>query len=98
VPPEQLAEIRFYLQQKRALGCDAFKAVVEATTDASLLPGLPTAHAEGRKKPEFKCTWPRSLHDSFHRLPNKRRSAHAAHPHQTATLPGAGTGPDTFPS
>src|SRR3546814_2374706 len=32
VPPEQLAEIRLYLQQPRALGHDAFKATVEATT------------------------------------------------------------------
>src|SRR3546814_14182374 len=29
--------------------------------DASLLPGLPIAHAEGRKKPVFTYTWPRSL-------------------------------------
>src|SRR3546814_719684 len=28
--------------------------------DASLLPGLPIAHAEGRKKQEIKYTWPRS--------------------------------------
>ena len=32
VPPEQLAEIRLYLQQQRALGRDAFKAMVEAKT------------------------------------------------------------------
>src|SRR3546814_21088444 len=35
VPPEQLAEIRLYLQQQRALGHDAFKAPVEATTRRS---------------------------------------------------------------
>ncbi|WP_417474060.1 transposase [Luteimonas mephitis] len=32
LPPEQLAEIRLYLQQQRALGRDAFKAMVEAKT------------------------------------------------------------------
>jgi hypothetical protein len=32
LPPEQLAEIRVYLQQQRALGLAAFKAVVEAKT------------------------------------------------------------------
>src|SRR3546814_15816059 len=32
--------------------------------DASLLPGLPIAHAEGRKKQEIKYTWPRSSHFS----------------------------------
>ena len=32
LPPEQLAEIRFYLQQQRALGRDAFKRMVAAKT------------------------------------------------------------------
>jgi putative transposase len=32
LPPEQLAEIRLYLQQQRALGRDAFKATVAAKT------------------------------------------------------------------
>ena len=32
MPAEQLAEIRLYLQQQRALGRDAFKAMVEAKT------------------------------------------------------------------
>lgn len=32
LPPEQLAEIRLYLQQQRALGRDAFRAMVEAKT------------------------------------------------------------------
>jgi putative transposase len=32
LPPEQLAEIRLYLQQQRALGRDAFKAMVAAKT------------------------------------------------------------------
>lgn len=32
VPPEQVDEIRLYLQQQRALGRDAFKAMVEAKT------------------------------------------------------------------
>ncbi len=32
LPAEQLAEIRLYLQQQRALGRDAFKAMVEAKT------------------------------------------------------------------
>lgn len=32
LPPEELAEIRLYLQQQRALGRDVFKAMVEAKT------------------------------------------------------------------
>ncbi len=50
LPAEQLAEIRLYLQQQRALGRDAFKAMVEAKTRrfASARPAhRPRRRAEG---------------------------------------------------
>src|SRR5690606_17939358 len=50
VPPDQLAEIRRYLQQQRALGRDAFEALVEAKTRrfASARPAhRPCKRAEG---------------------------------------------------
>jgi len=50
MPAEQLAEIRVYLQQQRALDRDAFKAMVEAKTRrfASARPAhRPRRRAEG---------------------------------------------------
>jgi len=50
MPAEQVAEIRLYLQQQRALGRDAFKAMVEAKTRrfASARPAhRPRRRAEG---------------------------------------------------
>src|SRR3546814_4475642 len=60
VPPEQLAEIRLYLQQQRALGHDAFKATVEAKTRrfASARP----AHRPRRRLEDRKSTRLNSSH------------------------------------
>jgi hypothetical protein len=61
LPAEQLAEIRLYLQQQRALGRDAFKAMLEAKTPgASPLPAPPIVHAAGQEKHRINYTWPRS--------------------------------------
>ena len=52
LPPDQLAEIRLYLQQQRALGQDAFKAMVAAKTRrlASARPAHRPRRADSRDK------------------------------------------------
>lgn len=52
LPPEQLAEIRLYLQQQRALGRDAFKAMVEARTRR--FAGIRPAHRPRKPIPSDK--------------------------------------------